>query len=340
MKALVYSAPGEFKVDDLPKPGIKDDEVLLKVLACGVCKTDLHIHEGQFIAEFPLTPGHEFIGEVVEIGKSSLGFQKGDIVVADNTVLCGHCYWCRRDKPLYCENFYSLGCTGPGGFAEYVAVKAEKVFSWSKLPPEQGTMVEPTACAVHGTDVIDVQPGDKILLFGAGPTGLILAQLLKHAGASKLVVAAPSESKLELASRLGADDTVQIDKSNASKHTRRLQEGYPDGFDIVVDATGVPSVTEQMPQFAAFGAKLVVYGVCGEKDQISISPYEIFRKELKLIGSFAQTHCFGRAIDFIENGIISVEPLITASFRLDQWQQAMDVVAAGGNKCIKAIIKF
>ena len=91
-------------------------------------------------------------------------------MVADNTVLCGHCYWCRRDKPLYCENFYSLGCTGPGGFAEYVAAKAEKAFAWNKLEPAQGTMVEPTACAVHGLDMIDVQPGDRILLFGTGPT--------------------------------------------------------------------------------------------------------------------------------------------------------------------------
>ncbi len=340
MKALVYTGPGEFEITDAPQPDIADDEVLLKVAACGVCKTDLHIHEGQFIAQFPLTPGHEFVGEVTKVGASGHGLKEGDVVVADNTVLCGHCYWCRRNAPLYCENFYSLGCTGPGGFAEYVAVKSEKAFPWTRLPTEQGTMVEPTACAVHGLDVIDVQLGDRILLFGAGPTGLILAQLLKHAGASKLVVAAPSTSKLELAAQLAADDTVQVDKRDPSKHTRQLQEKYPDGFDIVVDATGVASVTEQMPLFATFGAKLVVYGVCGEQERISISPYEIFRKELRLIGSFAQTHCFGRAVDFIESGIVSVAPLITGRFQLDQWGEAMDVVGIGGDKCIKAIVEF
>ncbi len=339
MKALVYSGPGQFELTDLPRPEVKEDEVLIRVAVCGVCKTDLHIHEGQFIAQFPLTPGHEFAGEIVELGSGVSGFEAGDTVVADNTILCGSCYWCRRDRPLYCENFYSLGCTGPGGFAEFVTVKAEKVFPWKALPIEQAAMIEPTACAVHGMDRIGVHPGDKVLLFGAGPAGLILSQLLKHCGASLLVVAAPSKGKLDLVSDLAADDVGQAGRTDPAKHERELADKYPGGFDIVVDATGSAAVTEHAVKFATFGGKVVVYGVCGESERMSVSPYEIFRKEISLIGSFAQTHCFGRAIAFVETGVVNVDRFITARFKLEQWSEAMDLVAAGGDKCIKAIIE-
>ncbi|MFH1539866.1 MAG: alcohol dehydrogenase catalytic domain-containing protein, partial [bacterium] len=128
MKAVVYSEPRKFEVKDIPYPALKENQVIIKVKACGVCKTDLHIHNGEFISQFPLTNGHEFSGLIEEIGSDVIAFAKGDRVVADNTVLCGECYYCRRNQPLFCENFYSLGVTGPGGFAEYVVVNQDKVF--------------------------------------------------------------------------------------------------------------------------------------------------------------------------------------------------------------------
>ena len=214
MKALVYDAPESFEVKEIPPPTAGPGQVLIRVMACGICKTDLHIHRGKFIATFPLTPGHEFAGEVAEVGEGVRDFAPGDRVTADNAVPCGYCYYCRRNKPLYCENFYSLGCNGPGGFAEYVLVGHDKVF---RLPDglsyEQAAFTEPTACVVHCMDVVDVQPADEVLLFGAGPAGLVLAQMIKRCGASSLVVAAPTESKLRIAERLAADQTVKIERS-------------------------------------------------------------------------------------------------------------------------------
>jgi D-arabinitol dehydrogenase (NADP+) len=329
MKAVLYKKAMDFSVLDVEKPVIKDNQVLIKVKSCGVCRTDIHIHHGEFMAGFPLIPGHEFVGEIVEVGKNAINLKVGDRVAADNTVLCGHCYYCKRNQPLYCENFYSLGVTGPGGYAEYVVVNHDKVFLIGNLSYDEAVMIEPTACAVHGLDIIDVKPGDDILMFGTGPTGLILAQLLKHAGAGNVVVVASDIRKLEVAKELGVDHTVQMDRSNYSKHEKELLELFPKGFDIVVDATGAQEVVQHMPQFAKFGAKIVIYGVASEADRITLSPYEIFRKELKVIGSFAQTHCFDRALKFIENGVVKVDNMITHRFSIVDFARAIEQVESG-----------
>lgn len=337
MKAVVLHKAHDFSVQEVPDPQIGDDHVLLKVKACGVCRTDVHLVHGEFLAKFPLIPGHEFVGEVAAVGRNVRGIKPGDRVCADNTELCGHCYYCRRNQPLYCENFNSLGVNRPGGFAQYVAVRHDKVFPLGSLTYDQGIMVEPTACAVHGLDVIDVQPGDEVLLFGTGPTGLILAQLLKAAGASTLVVAASDERKLQLVKELAADEVFRLDRSDYSKHEAAIKQAYPRGFDIVIDATGAEPVIQHLPQFAKMGAKLVIYGVAAAKDRMTISPYEVFQKELKIIGSFAQTHCFDRAIAYIRNGTVKTEPLITHRFKLDQFAEAIRQVESGRGH-IKVVI--
>lgn len=338
MKAVVYSEPRIFEVKDIPYPKLKENQVIIKVKACGVCKTDLHIHNGAFISQFPLTNGHEFSGVIEEAGSAVAAFAKGDRVVADNTVLCGECYYCRRNQPLFCENFYSLGVTGPGGFAEYVVVNQDKVFKIKNLSFEEATLVEPTSCVVHGMNVIDVRCGDDVLLFGAGPTGLILAQAIKHGGAGCLVVADPNRFKLDLAKELCADDVMPVDRRDLSLHEKEIKKKYPKGFDLVIDASGVAEIAGRAVGYTKYGAKVIFYGVCGEHDRIQISPYEIFRKEIKIIGSFAQTHCFEQAIKLLENGTIKVDKLITHKFNLDEYGKALDVLMNEKNK-LKVIIE-
>lgn len=338
MKAVVYNEPRKFEVKDMPNPKPKENQVIIKVKACGVCKTDVHIHNGEFISQFPITNGHEFSGLIEEVGGGVTAFAKGDRVVADNTVLCGECYYCRRDQPLFCENFYSLGVTGPGGFAEYVVVNQDKVFKIDNLSFEEATLVEPTACVVHGMNVIDVQSGDDVLLFGAGPTGLILAQAVKHGGAGRVVVADPNQFKLDLAKEMGMDDVILVDRDDPKVHESEIKKRYPLDFDIVIDATGIAEITEQAIRYTKYGAKVIIYGVCNEGDRIKLSPYEIFRKEIKIIGSFAQTHCFEQAIKLLENGTIKVDRLITHEFNLDEYGKALDVLTNTKDK-LKVIIK-
>ncbi|MTI80862.1 MAG: zinc-dependent alcohol dehydrogenase family protein [Firmicutes bacterium] len=338
MKALVYSNPKEFSVTELDVPKCGENQVIIKVKVCGICKTDVHIHNGQFISKFPLTPGHEFTGVVEEVGAKVAAFKKGDRVVADNTVLCGECYYCRRNQPLYCENFHSLGVTGPGGFAEYVVVNHDKVFKISDhLSFDQAAFTEPTACAVHGMDMIDIQNGDNVLMFGAGPTGIILAQLLKYGGAGNLVVAAPSKFKLDILEDLGIAQTVQIDRNDGSIHEKKIKGMFPKGFDVIIDATGASSVTESCFKYAKKGSKIVIYGVCDESDKIRVSPYEVFANEYKIIGSFAQTHCFDRAINALETGIVKVDNLISHRFSLNEYAKGLDTVISG-KQSIKVLI--
>jgi len=330
MKAVVYNKPKDLLVMEVGKPKIASHQVLIRVKACGVCRTDIHLYEGEFLSRFPLIPGHEFAGEIAEVGSDVTGFQVGDRVVADNTVLCGECYYCRRNQPLFCENFYSLGCNGPGGFAEYVKVNCDKVFHISeKLSFDVASFAEPTACAVHGMDMIDLKCGDDVLIFGAGPTGIILTQLIKHGGAGNVVVVASSKTKLDLIEKNGYAQTLLMDRNDFSKHTEELNRRFPRGFDVIIDATGSPKVIEHCFGFGKMGAKIIVYGVASEKDRISVSPYQIFSKEYKLIGSFAQTHCFDRALKFLESGVVKVDDLITDKFDLDAYPDALEKMCHG-----------
>ena len=337
MKALVYSEPKFFEVKEVPQPECKANQAVVKVMSCGICKTDVHIHNGEFISKFPLTPGHEFSGVIVELGAEVKGFKVGDRVACDNATACGECYYCKRNLPLYCENFHSLGCNAPGGFAEYVVVNGSKLFHISdSMSFDIAAFAEPTACAVHGMDSIDVHNGDTVLMFGSGPTGIILAQLLKYGGAGRVVVAARSEFKLQILKDLGIE-TVLMDGSSSGDHVKAITEMEPQGFDIVVDATGSPAVLQDCLRYLKKGGKLVVYGVCDEADRITVSPYDVFANEYKIIGSFAQVNCFDRALNAIERGIVKVDRLITDEFSLEDYDKALKNVM-NGKSSLKVII--
>ena len=205
MKAIVYDAPRQFKYRDVPEPRVEADEVLVRIDACGLCGTDLHIHEGEFAPRFPLIPGHEFTGEIVSLGEAVNGLQEHQRVVGNSNESCGECFYCKRGQFLLCLNLRAYGVTQHGGFAQYLRIKADRIFPVRNLSPREAVMVEPTACAVHGMEVLAMKPGSDVLLFGAGPTGQVLAQLLKLNGAGRLVVAAPAGPKLDLVSRLAAE---------------------------------------------------------------------------------------------------------------------------------------
>lgn len=337
MKAILYTSPKIFSVAEVEKPKCRSGQVLIQVYACGICKTDLHIHDGSFISEFPLINGHEFSGVISEVGDEVNEWKVGDRVTADNTELCGFCKPCRENRPLYCENFNSHGCNMPGGFAEYVAINHDKVFSISdNLSFEQATFTEPTACAVHGVDRIKPNLGDSALMFGAGPTGIILAQLLRRAGLCEFVIADPNKKKLDILRRLGFKNLVQIDRDDFNKSKNNIMQVYKKGFDIIIDATGSSSVTQKCFDFAKKGSKIVIYGVCEESSMVSISPYNIFKNEYTIIGSFAQTHCFNRALAYLETGAVQVQDLISHVLPLEEYGKGLQLIK--DKRAIKVII--
>lgn len=327
MKAVVYDRPAEFTVREIARPDPGPGQVLIKVGVAGVCGTDLHIHHGEFGPTYPLTPGHEFTGEVVAHGDETGRPLIGHRVVVDNTASCGRCVECRRARPAYCTALSAQGVNAPGGFAEFVITDADRCFVVDDLDPEVAVLAEPVACVVHGLDVLQLQPGADVLLFGAGPTGLILTSLLGRSGAGRLVVAAPTAAKLELARARGADETVQLDRSDPEVGRDRLRALAPGGFDVVIDATGAPSVLDAALDLIRTGGTVFVYGMTPEATRWPVSPYDIFRRELTIKGSFAQQFSFDRALTALRTGRVDPTGLISRSYPLDAYGEALAAVA-------------
>jgi len=336
MRAVVYDRPGQFELRQVPLPEPGPGEVLLEVLVAGVCGTDAHLHEGEFGPTYPLTPGHEFAGEVVGLGDGADATLLGRRVVVDNTASCGRCRECRRARPAYCEHLVAQGVNAPGGFAEYVVTDANRCFVVDDLDPEVAVLTEPVACVVHGLDMLDLPPGADVLLFGAGPTGLILTSLLGRSGAGRLTVAAPTAAKLELASARGADETVQLDRTDPLPAERRLHDLAPAGFDAVIDATGALAVLGLTLRLVRTGGTVFVYGMAAESAQWPVSPYDIFRRELTIKGSFAQQFSFDRALTALRTGRVDPSGLVTRRFGLDEYAQALAAVA--DSAVVKAVV--
>ncbi|KAI5855907.1 chaperonin 10-like protein [Tricharina praecox] len=339
MKALRYDKPKSYAVVEVPLPKLRENDVLIKVKACGVCGTDLHIHDGEFIAKFPLIPGHETVGVVAAIGPAVKDFTIGDRVCADNSELCGECFYCRRGQTLLCEHFEAHGVTMDGGFAEYCAYPAGKVFKIHNLSDVDATLLEPASCACHGLEKIAPKLGSTVLMFGAGPTGLCLAQLLKHNGGSHVVIAAPGGLKLELAKKLGAaDEYVELSRSNPEAQFQALKDANPYGFDIVVEATGSAKILEDSIHYVRRGGKLVVYGVYSDSARVTWPPSKIFGDEITILGSFSETHMFPATIGYLDSGKVKVEGIVNKTYKLEQWGECLE--AMRNKTAIKAAIVF
>ena len=336
MKAVVYDEPARFEVREVAVPEPGPGEVLIRVLAAGVCGTDLHLHAGEFGPTYPLTPGHEFVGVAVSVGTGVGDDMIGRRFVVDNTGSCGHCLECRRARPAYCRNLVAQGVNALGGFAEYVVTSSGRCFAIDDLDPETAVFTEPVACVVHGLDVLGLRPGSNVLLFGAGPTGLILTQLLAVSGATELTVAAPTQAKLDLASARGADRTVLLDRHNTAASFEELRQAAPDGFDVVIDATGALVVLAQTLALTRTGGTVFVYGMTPQSAVWPIAPYDIFRRELTIKGSFAQQFSFDRALSALRSGRVKTEGMISRRFNLDAYGEALDAVA--DSSVVKALI--
>jgi D-arabinitol dehydrogenase (NADP+) len=338
VKAVLYERPTQFDVASVPLPEPPPGSARVRLSATGVCGTDVHIHDGDFFARFPLIPGHEPFGVVDAVGDGVENLTLGQPVAVNGNSGCRHCRFCATGKPLLCRELSALGVTGPGGFAEYMLAPAGQCLAVDGLAPDVAVMVEPTACAVHGLDVIDLEPGSDVLVFGAGPTGLILGQLLAHSGAARVTVAAPTAFKLDVAKALGIDETVLLHRADPAAGDAQLRAIAPDGFDVVVDATGAASVSERTIALAKDGGTILWYGVTRPDDRVSISPYEIYRRELTLKGSFAQVNSFPRAIEYLRSGRVRTDGIITHRFGLDRFGDALDAVRSDPT-CLKAVIE-
>ncbi|NLS75949.1 MAG: zinc-dependent alcohol dehydrogenase family protein [Chloroflexi bacterium] len=307
MKAAIIEAPGKISYGEVPDPAPAPDEVVLQVAAAGLCGTDLHILRGEYEAVYPIIPGHEFAGTVVEVGNAVKDVAVGMRATADPNIFCHECAFCRSNKANQCANLQAVGVNRDGAFAEYVRIPRENLYPIGEIPFIEAAFAEPLGCVVLAMQRAQIAPGSDVLLLGAGPMGCLLTQAVSHSGAARLTVVDLSSRRLELARALGATDAVPAGPDQA----KRLRELAPDGFDVVIDATGVPAVVEGGFAHLRKRGKYLFFGVCPTGEQIRITPYDVFRNDWQIIGSFALSYTIQESIRWLQSGRVRVAPLIS-----------------------------
>jgi D-arabinitol dehydrogenase (NADP+) len=326
MKAVIFQKPGEFEVRDIEIPEINDNEVLIKNSYAGFCGTDLKIFKGDYVTVFPLIPGHEFAGIVEKAGGDVTEFKKGQRVAVEHTIACGTCYYCQRNEQNLCINRGSYGTTANGGFAEYTKIPEFQLHHLSdKISMKEAALQEPLSCTIFALEKINIRFGDKVLIFGAGSTGLILLQLLKIRGVSSITVVDIDEEKLKTSKKFGADETLMNDE-NLDNKLKSISE-Y--NFDIVIDATGITAVCERLFKYTNKNGKILFFGICNQDEKIGISPYQITKNDLSVYGSFSYNRNTAQALEMLEGKKINLEGLISHEFKLTDFAEAFKLAKSG-----------
>ncbi len=311
MKSAVFYGKHDLRVEEAPKPQLGPTDVLIQVKACGVCGTDVHIYEGdQGAADVtpPTILGHEFAGIVAEVGSGVHTYRPGDRVCVDPNCYCGACDPCRKGMAHYCEHMIGYGTTVNGGFAEYCAVDVRQVYRLGENTSfEQGAMTEPVACCLHGIDMCEIRPGHRVAVIGGGMIGLLMLQLSRLAGAARVALLEPVESKREVGRSLGAD--VCIDPLHGDVKEALSAAGM-DSPDVVIECVGRPSTIAQAIEIAGNKAVVMMFGLTKPDETVAIKPFEIFRKELVLKASYINPYTQKRALDLIDSGRLDVSSMV------------------------------
>ncbi len=319
MKAVVFYGKNDVRFEDRPVPKIKDNEVLLRVHACGICGTDVHIFGGdEGAAKTPANTvlGHEFAGEVVEVGKSVTGISVGDHAAADPNVLCGGCDFCRKGIGHFCEHMTGIGTTVDGGFAEYCAVPASQIQLMPKaLPFVEAAMTEPVSCCLHGIDLCNIKLGSTVAVIGCGMIGLLMLRLSILSGAAKVIAIEPVMEKREQAMKLGATLCVDPTATDVSKY---LSEQGITQVDTVIECVGLKATIEQAISIAGKYSTVMMFGLTKPDDTISVKPFELFKKEIVLKASYINPYTFSPAAAMIQSGRLHLDSMIGGTAPLSE----------------------
>lgn len=319
MKSAVFYEKHKLVIENIETPTPGENEVLIKVMACGICGTDVHIFEGDEGAA--ATPagtvlGHEFSGVVEKVGANVIDYKVGDRVCVDPNKLCGDCYYCRNGIGHFCENMIGIGTTVNGGFSEYCVVPVSQLYKVSdKTTFEEAAMAEPVACCMHGIDMCDISCGDTVMVIGGGMIGLIMLQLAKLKGAAKLIIVEPVEAKREHAKRLGADICINPFSDDVKAV---LKANNIERINTVIECVGNVKTMEQAISYAGKKSTVMLFGLSKPDDTLPIKPFELFKKEIVLKASYINPYTQTRAIELINSGKIDVSSMIYSVNSLDE----------------------
>lgn len=315
MKAGYYVGDYTYEVKDIPDRKPIQDEVKIRVAWCGLCGTDIHKFQGKNGASVVIPPiilGHECSGVVEEIGPDCQYFKVGDRVACDPSWGCGKCIWCQQGLPNFCLERHGVA----KGFAEYVYPPEKNVYHIADtLDLEAAAFTEPLSCAIHGMDLIAMQSGKTVVMYGMGAIGSLMLQLIRNAGAGKIIVVEREVQKRSLALELGAD--IAVDDMEIESLSKQIN------IDYVIECIGLKSTMEQAIKIAGKHAKVLLFGLGDPQQPISFNQFEAYTKELSIYTSYLNPLTSERAIRMLESGQINTKKIISAELSLEDMQEEL-----------------
>ena len=314
-----------FEESEVPVPG--PAEVLIKIMACGICGTDIHIFRGQYLGGYPVVPGHELSGVVEKTGGQVTRFKPGDRVAVEPNIACDNCASCLSNRHNFCLNWQAIGVTRAGGMAQYVSAPEKAVFSIGSLSFEEGAFMEPLSCVLHGLERTRVPAGARVAILGAGPIGILLLQSVLAMGAAEVTVVEKTASRLQFARACGARLCLSS-----------LEEVKRDFYDTVIDATGNTEVMARTILFARPGATVLLFGVPPRGAPMQIEPFVIFQKGLTVLSSFTSERNSFQAVQLMESGRLAVGQIVSHRLPLADLQRGIELIEKGADNVKKVLI--
>ena len=348
MKAIYINAPGQVEIREAEMPVRKPGEALLKLLYGGICGSDLGSYRGTFAYfSYPRIPGHEFSAEIVEIDENNYGLEKGMIVTCNPYFNCGHCYSCARGTVNACMDNQTMGCQRDGAFCQYITMPLDRIYPGKGLSPKVLAAIEPFCISYHGVQRANIQPGQKVLVVGAGTIGVLAANAAKLRGAEVYLCDVAPEKLRYAMDTFGFAGTILNSHPGAlTEAAQRITgavtvQGTPAayGFDICIEAVGLPETFQNCIDAAAFGGKVVQIGI-GKKN-VDFNFTMIQKKELQILGSRnALKQDFLELIDLVQAGQVDLEKIITHEYKLDDIALAFENFHRNAGQMLKVMIDF
>ncbi|MDX4946852.1 MAG: L-threonine 3-dehydrogenase [Pseudomonadota bacterium] len=331
MKALskLKAEPGIW-MTDVPKPELGHNDVMIKIRKTAICGTDVHIYNwdewSQKTIPVPMVVGHEYIGEIVEIGQEVKGFKIGDRVSGEGHITCGHCRNCRGGRTHLCRNTVGVGVNRPGCFAQYLVLPAFNAFKIpDNIPDEIAAIFDPFGNAVHTALSFDLV-GEDVLVSGAGPIGIMAAAVCRHVGARHVVITDVNDYRLELAQKMGVTRAVNVSRENLKDVMKEL--GMQEGFDVALEVSGSPAAFHSMLETMNHGGRIALLGI--PSSEMAIDWGQVIFKGLFIKGIYGREmfETWYKMATLIQSGL-DLSPIITHQFSIDDFQKGFDIMRSG-----------
>ncbi len=343
MKAAVYHGIKDVRVEDVEKPVLEAGEVLVRVERCAVCGTDKRIYlHGQKNVVPPTITGHEIVGVVEEIADGVSNVEVGSHVVCATVVGCGECIYCQREQYNLCESFTAVGYDYAGGFAEHCKIPARAVAQGNviRIPddmsPDDASLIEPLSCVLNGQEYVAAQPGDRAVVFGAGPIGLMHAAALKAKGCDPVLVADIAEERLAYVTEFHVGTPVNTSDGDVVETV--LAAGGGEKFDVLVTACSVKAIQDVALRLARKKARVSFFaGIPKDDPVLPIDTNHLHYNEISVFGAFASNlRHYHEAAEMVGRGDIPADKFVTHKFKLDDITKAFEIIEAGQG--IKVVI--